>query len=88
MSVASPVGEGHIPGYGLDLVSGTLHPLTGEGRPGRLPCHVDVGVMPDDAHRLKQVIRDLQFENDLLRSEMAQSRKGGADGPSLLRACR
>lgn len=61
--------------YGLDPASGTVQLVTHAERSAHLHSHADVGSMPDDARRLKQVIRDLQFENDLLRSAIARAEK-------------
>ena len=44
--------------------------------PKRLALDADVALMPDDPFRLKLLISDLQFENDLLRGIIAHG--GGA----------
>lgn len=48
--------------------------------PKRLALDADVALMPDDPFRLKLLISDLQFENDLLRGIIAH----GGDASLIL----
>ena len=65
--------------YGLELSTGAVRLVDEDGDVAttRLRCHDDVQAMPDDAACLKDVIRSLQFENDMLRSALTM----GDDSP-------
>ena len=79
-AVPSPVdGRNTRRCYGLELSTGAVRLVGEDGDvvPTRLRCHDDVQSMPDDAACLKDVIRSLQFENDMLRSALTI----GGDSP-------